>query len=186
MYYAVIQRPEAETTAIREISREYDPNFGLVGPHVTLVFPVPSEKISEDQIIKHIGDVAQASKPFPVHLSDLELSWDQWLFLTPKEGRSNFDDLHDALYTGPLEPMLRADIPFVPHIALGHFAVADSGYSLKDPKAVPLDTNKYDEARQKIAKLGLDYSYTAHKIELIAVNDEFTESRTIAEFELTA
>jgi hypothetical protein len=46
--------------------------------------------------------------------------------LVPDEGYSQFVKLHDRLYTGPLAPELRLDLPFIPHIT-----VANSG----DPHA---------------------------------------------------
>jgi 2'-5' RNA ligase len=84
MYYAVIQRPEIDTTDILKISKKYDPTFGVVGPHITLLFPVSSKSINEDTVEKHVKKVAQETSSFRVHMVDLELAWDQWLFLTPK------------------------------------------------------------------------------------------------------
>jgi hypothetical protein len=40
------------------------------------------------------------------------------LFLIPDEGFSKFVKLHDAFYRGLLEPKLRLDLPFVPHIGI--------------------------------------------------------------------
>lgn len=184
MYYAVIQRPDIDTSLIEAFRMKYDPNYGLVGPHVTLVFPVDSAKLLIGKLQQHIKSVAQRSQPFSVDFADFELSWDQWLFLTPIDGRQQLVKLHNNLYEDMLAPMLRTDIPFVPHIALGHFAFHTSDYNLYDPKAVPLDEEKYQLARLEIDNIGPKYRYRVSKLELISINDEFTSSQFIAEFML--
>jgi 2'-5' RNA ligase len=188
MYYAVIQRPEIDISKIAEVCRKYNPTAGVVGPHVTLVFPVSADKISEDSITQDVANVAARTTPFVAHMALLELSWDQWLFLTPPagEGREEYVTLHDALYAGELHPFLRTDIPFAPHITLGHFAADDSNYNSKDPQAVPLSSEKYEAARAEIEKLNLDFTYASSAIELIAVSDDFTESHSLARFALGA
>src|SRR4051794_36108149 len=128
MYYAVIHRPEAAITGIEQVGQKYDPSYNVVGPHVTLLFPISEQHIAEEVVKSRFLSVAGTTESFPVRLNSLELSWDQWLFLTPTDGRVEFDELHDRLYEGPLAPFLRHDIPFVPHVALGHFAVAGSNY----------------------------------------------------------
>lgn len=184
MFYAVIHRPEIDTSIIDDFSAKYDPSFGLVGPHVTLVFPLKAEDIDASILEEHIQEVVRKTKPFEVKFNEIELSWDQWLFLTPSVGRDEFSRLHDDLYRGPFEKLLRNDIDFVPHVALGHFAITDSEYSLKDPTAAPLDKEKYEKARKEIESKKLEYEYRATSVELISVNDEFTKSETLSEFKL--
>ena len=41
-----------------------------------------------------------------------------YVFLLPDEGFSDIALLHDQIYTGPLQPYLRLDIPYVPHITV--------------------------------------------------------------------
>jgi 2'-5' RNA ligase len=40
------------------------------------------------------------------------------VFLVPDEGREELTALHDRLYQGVLAPLLRRDLPFVPHITI--------------------------------------------------------------------
>ena len=42
-----------------------------------------------------------------------------YVFLVPDEGYSGISLLHDRLYTGVLQPFLKLDVPFVPHITIG-------------------------------------------------------------------
>jgi 2'-5' RNA ligase len=184
MFYAVIHRPEIDTNIIDVFSAKYDPSFGLVGPHVTLLFPLNAEDIDLSVLEEHIQGVVRMTRPFDVRLDEIEISWDQWLFLTPSVGRSEFSRLHNDLYSGLFQKFLRKDIDFVPHVALGHFAISGSEYSLKDPTAVPLDEEKYEKAREEIASKKLNYEYRASSLELISVNDEFTKSETLSEFKL--
>ena len=186
MFYAVIQRPETDTSAITSISRKYDPYFGLVGPHVSLVFPFKADEVDEDEFIEHIRDVAGRTKPFEVRLNELELAWDQWLFLTPSVGKEEITNLHDELYEGPLAKFLREDIEFIPHVGLGLFAQEDSEYDLRDPKAIPLDEEKYQAARAEIEAASLDLQYRAAKLEIISVSEDFKSSETIKVVEFGA
>ena len=42
-----------------------------------------------------------------------------YVFLVPDEGYSGISLLHDRLYTGILQPFLRLEVPFIPHITIG-------------------------------------------------------------------
>ena len=83
MYHAVIHRPTVDTADISEIREKYDPTHGLVDPHVTLVFPVCETALSLDALRAHVESVASRTPAFAATLSELEMSWDQWLFLGP-------------------------------------------------------------------------------------------------------
>ncbi len=185
MKYAVIHRPEIDTSELEGISKKYNPHYGLMGPHVTLVFPFSVDDIDEPTLVKLIETVAANTTPFDVKLNETELSWDQWFFLTPTNGRSEIEQLHDRLYElAATKPHLRSDIPFVPHAALGLFAQAGSNYDLRNPTKVPLDQERYALAKGEIDKMALSYEYTATKMELISVADDFKSTMTVAVFDL--
>ncbi len=42
-----------------------------------------------------------------------------YVFLVPDEGYAGISLLHDGLYTGLLQPFLRLEVPFIPHITIG-------------------------------------------------------------------
>jgi hypothetical protein len=85
------------------------------------------------------------------------------------------------LYTNKLEKFFRKDIPYSPHIAVGHFGASDK-YDLKDPKAVPLDGEKYDLALRDIKNAQVDLKYTATELEIIGVDNDYKKSWTIEKF----
>ena len=120
MSYALVHFPETCTKEIDLLRAKYDPQAGMSGPHITLVFPfTPPE--DEDLPILYIEKVLREWRPFRVCLQQLERSFDNYLFLTPTEGAENLVRLHLGLYTGVLAEYKRADIPYVPHITPGAF-----------------------------------------------------------------
>jgi 2'-5' RNA ligase len=96
---------------------------GSLGPHFTLVFPISGA--DEQQIAEHIREqvrglsairfVLRCALPVADYASE-----EYFVFLVPDEGFSGIVKLHDRLYTGPLATHLRHDIPFTPHITVGH------------------------------------------------------------------
>ncbi len=186
MYYAIIHRPEGDLSKIEEIDKKYNPLHGLVSPHVTLLFPVASSEASEDSLRQQAEKVARDSKPFKVSFDSAhtELSFDQWLFLTPIAGKNELNKLHDELYGGELERFLRRDLPFVPHIGIGHFVDQDARYDIKNPQAVKLDAQRYQEALSNVRRVNISLDYLAREIELIGVDDNFKKSWTIEKFKL--
>jgi 2'-5' RNA ligase len=182
-YYAVIHRPEADVAKIDEIDAKYDPLHGLVGPHVTLMFPMPAQNVKKEELFAHVLAVAKNTKPFDVCINDTELSWDQWLFLTPTVGREAFVQLHDNLYSGEFEKFWRKDLPYSPHIGVGHFGVGEN-YTLKDSEALPLDEATYQQALQDIARAAIDLQYTISKVEVIGLDADYKNSWPLKEFKL--
>jgi len=186
MFYSVIHRPSADISKIKKISAKYDPYYGLAGAHVTLLFPVPSAEISEANLISHISTLASSTQPFETSFNSFstELSWDQWLFLTPTRGGQNFVNLHGAIYSGELKEFLREDIPFAPHIAIGHFARQNSGYDLKNPAAAQLDKERYQHALEEVKLANININYSVSEIELIGIDDNYQKSWSIRRFKL--
>lgn len=180
MHVVVIQPVQGDTAAIEAVSAQHDPYHGVVAPHVTLVFPIPSDAVDESALAAHVDAVARATPPFPVELSELELSWDQWLFLTPGAGRAQLIALHDALYRGPLEGFLRRDLPFVPHVALGHFGEAGRHYDVIEPHAGSLDEPRYRRVREELAHAPPRVRYTATHLDVVILDDAITRSSTVA------
>jgi len=97
--------------------------YNVVEPHFTIVFPV--FKFDESRFIEHVRHQAGGFPAFNFVLRCAVLNNDAFneythVFLVPDEGYSNIVKLHDSLYTGPLAPELRLDIPFIPHIGIGN------------------------------------------------------------------
>jgi hypothetical protein len=85
-YYSVIHRPATDVSGVSAIDAKYDPYHGLVGPHITLVFPIPVTDVKKEDLFSHVKAIATNTNSFKVRINDTELSWDQWLFLVPTIG----------------------------------------------------------------------------------------------------
>ncbi len=99
MIYALVHYPAIDTEEIDRLRKRYDPQCDLIRPHLTLIFPLP-ESVGEAELVSHVEEVLQGRKLFALHLHELEISRDGYLFLTPTEGRDEFVRLHEDLYEG--------------------------------------------------------------------------------------
>jgi hypothetical protein len=108
---------------IEEYRRLHDiPYRDVIEAHFTLVFGC--REIPEPDYLRHVESVAEAFQRFEFCCRYAMLGSDAeaetaYVFLVPDEGHSTVSLLHDRLYTGPLAPFLRLDIPFTPHIGIG-------------------------------------------------------------------
>ena len=105
----------------------HDPRAAWIRAHVTLVFPCDATDIDA-----HVASVVRDSAPIELVLRELRAVRDAYagrgghVFLVPDEGADAITALHDRLYTGPLAPHLRADLPFVPHMTVAADADFDA------------------------------------------------------------
>jgi 2'-5' RNA ligase superfamily len=83
--YALAHFVDVTCERLQDIRRRYDPRYGLIGPHITLVFPVPAG-IGESRLSAHIGSVLGRWRPFSVRLCRLWCSDDAHLYLVPALG----------------------------------------------------------------------------------------------------
>lgn len=167
MSLLVVAYPQLESKDynwIQSFRAKNDRYFNLIEPHFTLVFPV--EKIDEVEFISHIKKVTIKFNEFYFVIRCAQIVKDSFseftdVFLIPEEGFRIFVKLHDALYTGILEPELRLDIPFIPHLAIANN---------KDPhtcKKLCEEINKKNlEIVGAINHLSI-ISYSNNKIELL-------------------
>ncbi|UFT98326.1 2'-5' RNA ligase family protein [Radiobacillus kanasensis] len=104
-----------------ELWREkYDPLYGKIAPHVTLVFPFESE-LSSKMIGSHVSNALKEIKPFELEFSGFSVENDSFLFIDVERGYDTIVQLHNRLYTGILKQFLRKDLPFKPHLTIGRF-----------------------------------------------------------------
>lgn len=99
-----------------------DSDFQKVRPHFTLLFGCTD--VSMKVYSQHVASIVKATSAFEFQARRVSLGIDHfgtegYAFLVPDEGHSNLLALHDRLYTGPLSPYLRPDLPYIPHITLG-------------------------------------------------------------------
>jgi len=177
--YALVHFPDIDRTRINELRDEYDPYRDLIDVHITVVFPLPAD---EQALSEHIESVLRRWSPFTIRLTGLVLSFDQWLFLTVREGEDRITRLFEDLYTGLLAPHRRHDIDYVPHVGLGYFGTQE--YDPSDPTAVPLDEARYGEALQKAETANLDYQCVLDRLSLVERDDQFSQVVPVREFVL--
>jgi 2'-5' RNA ligase len=174
MLYALVFRPQIDTSKIDGFRRKHDPHVNLIQPHITLVFPINDKNIDKAALEKHIKDTLKEEKPFKIHLQGLDKSWDHWLNLVLKEGNDEVIALHDKLYTGILAPFFRKDLGYIPHIGIGLFVTNQV-----------LDKNKYKLALQEAESLNLDYWVEIDNLELVTLDDNVTKILDIKKFDLS-
>ncbi|GAB6421951.1 2'-5' RNA ligase family protein [Bacillus luti] len=103
---------------IENIRQKHDPLFGLIPPHITIVFPFKSN-VSNDELKSHILNLSKEVGKIEIEFADRITSVGNYLFLEVKKGKEQIEELHDILYTGALLQFLNEDIPYIPHVTVG-------------------------------------------------------------------
>jgi 2'-5' RNA ligase len=118
--------PEVQSEALsfmEQFRQEHDlPYRDVVAAHFTMVFGCKTVELPD--YTNHIAAVARQSEPIRFSCRYAMLGADDfddtaYVFLVPDEGYSGISLLHDRLYTGLLQPFLKLDVPFIPHITIG-------------------------------------------------------------------
>ena len=114
--------PEA-SSFMEQFRRGHDlPYRDVVAAHFTMVFGCKTVELPK--YTSHVASVARQSEPISFSCRYAMLGTDDfdetaYVFLVPDEGYSGISLLHDRLYTGVLQPFLRLEVPFIPHITIG-------------------------------------------------------------------
>ena len=121
-----VSYPEISAEAssfIRAFRARYDAPFrDVIEAHFTLLFGCTDVGFAEYSA--HVAAVAASSEPISFSCQYAMLGADDktstaYVFLVPDQGHAAISLLHDRLYTGPLQPFLRLDIQYTPHITVG-------------------------------------------------------------------
>lgn len=169
--FAVVYFLKTDLDKLDSLRKKYDPNWRIISPHMTIVFPLID--VSEDELSRLVKDVADNTKSFPLHLKGLTKSSDDYLFLLAKEGNEEIVKLHDKLYSGVLTPYLRKDIPFIPHITLGYFKTSDNVFNQE----------LFEKAYIQADEMNIDINCNFNNIALIK-GDGLTSPKIIQIFNL--
>ena len=107
---------------IQSFRKDNDPLYGVVEPHVTLVFPVSGWPA--DVFVAEVKQQAQGVSPFDLVLRSATLNKDAFadryhVFLAPDEGFGQVIRLHDRLYRAKLFDQWALHIDFIPHVGTG-------------------------------------------------------------------
>jgi len=110
-----------EIDMIESIRKKYDYLYGLIEPHITLVFPFESD-ISSEVLKRDVELKLMEFKPFKLSTSHVEVSGDYgyYLFLLIDQGKDILKSLSEELYQGQLKPY-QASWDYKPHITIGRF-----------------------------------------------------------------
>ena len=120
----VVCPPIADLGPVVPLRRRLDPLADVIPPHITLVFPFRDD-LSDADLLEHLKGASAGIAPFPLGLAGIR-GWEgEYLFLSVDEGRREIVELHDRLYTGPLERHLSTSREFVPHMTVGR--IGDKG-----------------------------------------------------------
>jgi 2'-5' RNA ligase len=102
---------------IEAFRRKHDPVAQLIPAHLSLVFPFPTAH-TRLQVQTHVQRVVSRWPPLAVTLRRVRLHANECLFLMASRGAAAVTALHDKLSTRSLQPHLRRDLPYEPHITL--------------------------------------------------------------------
>jgi 2'-5' RNA ligase len=156
MLYALVHHPAIELQHINRLRSKYDPQFHLIAPHITIMFPTP-DSIGERNLVSHIEGVLDRWESFPIRLKGLQQSWDEYLFLLLNKGEGDVIRLHDEIYTGLLSEYRDEVRPFIPHVTIGAFSAK---------------SEEYAQALKEAEQLKLNYECMLDRLHLIKINDE--------------
>ncbi|CAM3118064.1 2'-5' RNA ligase family protein [Lactiplantibacillus plajomi] len=114
--------PPTVSATIYQIRQQYDPLAPHIRPHLSLVFPFESS-LSDAQLTRLIRAMVAKLSPFELTLDHLGTDHHGYFWLRVTTGNLLLTQLHDQLYADAnLAPFLRSDLPYHPHLTLGHVA----------------------------------------------------------------
>jgi 2'-5' RNA ligase len=152
--YAVAWFPEFDGIERVEAFRQlHDPMAALIPAHVSLVFPFPSAH-SRLQVQTHVQAIVRTWPRIPVTFRAVRMQSNEFVFLMASRGAAALTQLHDRLYTRSLQPHLRRELAYDPHITLARHA------------AFPTLEAAYDEARDAF---GTEFTDLLRTVSLLSV-----------------
>ena len=113
---------------IESIRARHDPEAKNIGAHFTLVFPAVLPMRATEA---HVARVAQSSEPIRFVLRRAAVvphavGDGGHVFLLPEDGRDALAGLRDRLYEGALQPHVRRNVSFNPHITVAAATAIDT------------------------------------------------------------
>jgi 2'-5' RNA ligase len=114
---------ETDRATIQAIRARHDPQFAMLDPHVSLLFPVEAPFTD---VVNAARSAASAAAAFSIRLHSVQAVRDVFgegghVFLVPDEGAKEITLLNSSLYGGVLSWAHRKDIPYVPHITVAAY-----------------------------------------------------------------
>ena len=109
--------------SIEPIRQRFDPLAGLLPSHITLVFPFESDLTTQD-LRKHMELAVEGVAPFALTLDGITGSEREYLFLMVRRGNESIVEMHERLYSGPLQAHRLLIHTYVPHVTVGRLGSA--------------------------------------------------------------
>lgn len=78
--------------------------------------------LTQLQVETHVRRVVSRWPPIPVTFRRTRIEANEFLFLMAQRGAPSITALHDRLYTRSLQPHLRRDLPYAPHVTIARHA----------------------------------------------------------------
>ncbi|EPZ52569.1 2'-5' RNA ligase family protein [Alicyclobacillus acidoterrestris] len=135
---------------IEDLRKQYDPLYGLIAPHMTLVFPFDSD-ISSVALEDHVRVCVSGIPSFPLVLREVTGAKGGYLFLNVKRGNDWIVRLHDVLYSGPLRQFLNRQFTYVPHMTVGRIPKLSAWH-----KAIRATEDFHDEFETVISEICIE------------------------------
>jgi 2'-5' RNA ligase len=104
---------------IAELRSEFDPAYGYIIPHITLMFPFHSP-VSESRLQELFNSVVAKFGPIEIELGK-PMFVDSFAFLPVAIGRDRLTEIHDWLYSGEMNGLLSHEYPYIPHVTIGRY-----------------------------------------------------------------
>ena len=128
---------------IESIRKDCDELYGIIQPHITLVFPFIDD-ISDEELTNTVREYFKNKNKFYVKFSGTSYSEDNYIFLNCTDGEENIIQLHDELYNIYFKKYL-SDRKYIPHITIGQTYNTDEEHlkkinNLKDEFECYIDT----------------------------------------------
>lgn len=145
---------------IEAIREKYDPLFGIIKPHITLVFPFYSQ-LTKDELCAHISSALSPFRAFPIVMRGVSTHRHpdgRYIFLDVAEGAESIHMISERLYGGALEKYRsdRYDTSYVPHITLGRFQ----------------DESTLQSALMQTGNFSRDFCTTVRNIDVETIGDD--------------
>lgn len=120
--YAIVAFPESDgIEVVEDLRSRYDPQFGLIPAHITLVFP-----FSDDALAAQLNAIAREAMdgmgPIEMELENVAAADDGYIFLRVGLGKDALVGLHDSLYRGRLSQYLSKAHAYLPHVTIGRLS----------------------------------------------------------------
>src|SRR6267154_1924147 len=151
--------------SIEPIRQRFDPMAGLLPSHITLVFPFESDLTAKD-LRKHVELAVKGVAPLALTLEGFTGSERQYLFLGVKRGSDSIVDMHERLYSGPLQVHHLLTHTYVPHVTVGRLG----------------SNAAFQAALASVAQIDTRIETLAHSVTVYRLEDEH---RRPVEFEVS-